>query len=316
MNLLTRGTSAFCLLLAGVAATAQPAPATTAGTAAAATGTYEPRRGQAGKDVIWIATPDAAVDRMLQMAELRATDRLVDLGSGDGKIPITAARNFGARARGLEYNPDLVQLSRRRAQQAGVADQVEFQQADIFVTDFSQADVVTMYLLPELNLRLRPILFGMAPGTRVVSHSFTMGDWQPDETSRTDTATLYLWRIPANVSGSWQLGAVPGLAKAPQRLQLRQHRQMVEGEAQYGALATSAQRPVLSGDRLSFGLRDADGAPLAVQARVQGDTMRGTLTTAAGQAHAFEARRSGAPAPIAGVVASQPELDAAARALN
>lgn len=276
---------------------------------------YEPRRGQHGKDVVWIATPDAGVDRMLQMADLRPGDRLVDLGSGDGKIAITAARNYGVRARGLEYNPDLVALSQRRAVEAGAADKVEFIQADIFVSDFSQASVVTMYLLPELNLRLRPILFRMAPGTRVVSHSFTMGDWAPDEMSRTDTATLYLWRIPANVSGSWQLGA-PGMAKVPRLLQLRQRLQVVEGEASYGALASSVQRPLLSGDTLSFGLRDPDGAMLGVQARIEGDRMQGTLTTAAGEVLRFEGRRSEPAGPVAGVVASQAEIDAAARVLN
>jgi len=303
MDMLLRGIATLCLALATGAASAQADKA------------YEPRRGQQGKDVIWIATPDAAVDRMLQMAELQPADRLVDLGSGDGKIPITAARNHGTRASGLEYNPDLVALSQRRAAEAGVADKVEFTRADIFVSDFSQASVVTMYLLPELNLRLRPILFRMAPGTRVVSHSFTMGDWTPDEISGTDTATLYLWRIPANVAGHWQVDA-PGLAKAPGRLQLRQRRQVVEGEASYGKLLSSAQQPVLAGDRLSFGLRDSDGGMLAVQARVEGDRMHGTLKTATGEAWRFEARRSEPAGPIAGVAASQSEIDAAARVLN
>ncbi|MCZ2497544.1 methyltransferase domain-containing protein [Xylophilus sp. Kf1] len=303
MFMFLRAIATLGLALAAGAATAQ------------ADKPYEPRRGQQGKDVIWIATPDAAVDRMLQMAEPGPADRLVDLGSGDGKIAITAARRYGARASGLEYNPDMVELSRRRSAEAGVADRVDFTRTDIFVADFSQASVVTMYLLPELNLRLRPILFRMAPGTRVVSHSFSMGDWVPDETSGTDTATLYLWRIPAPVAGDWQLSA-PGASKIPGRLQLRQRRQMVEGEARYGSLVSSAQRPVLSGDRLSFGLRDPDGAMLAVQARIEGDRLQGTATTAAGEVLRFEGRRSGPAEPIAGVAASQAEIDAAVRVLQ
>ena len=145
-----------------------------------ATGDYTPQVGQAGKDVIWVPTPDSLVDSMLRMAEVTSRDFVVDLGSGDGKIPITAARQFGARALGVEFNPDMVEVSKLRARQANVADKVEFRQADIFTTDYSSASVVTLYLLPEINLKLRPTLLKMNPGTRIASHSFGMADWRPD----------------------------------------------------------------------------------------------------------------------------------------
>ena len=299
----------FCLpfialpLMAQAQTQTQPAPG------------YEPRRGQPGKDVIWIATPDAAVDRMLQMAELRPADRLVDLGSGDGKIPIAAGRAQGARATGLEFNPELVELSNRRAAQAGLAGRVDFRKADIFTTDFSDATVVTMYLLPELNLRLRPILFRMAPGTRVVSHSFNMGDWMPDETATVGTASLYLWRIPANASGTWRVSA-PGLADAPRQFRFSQRFQAVEGAATFDGLQADAVRPLLSGDTLSFGVRDAGGALLQVQARVDGGRMRGTLAHSDGPGQAFEAVRVGEATPIGGVDAGAQEIGRALKVLD
>ncbi len=275
--------------------------------------TYEPQRGQPGKDVMWIATPDTVVDRMLQMAELLPADRLVDLGSGDGKIPIAAVRKSGSAATGLEYNPKLVQLSIERAKEAGVADKTSFKQADIFQTDFSHASVVTMYLLPELNLRLRPILFAMAPGTRVVSHSFRMGDWQPDEVSRVGTADVYLWRIPANTAGQWR---VEGSPDAPQTLTLTQRFQKVEGSASFGQLSASITQAQLSGPALGFYVRDGSGAMLRVDARITADRMVGTMTRAGGVAAPFQAIRSEPARPIEGVAQTQQEAEAAARALN
>jgi SAM-dependent methyltransferase len=281
--------------------------------AGASAQTYEPQRGQAGKDVMWIATPDTVVDRMLQMGELTASDRLVDLGSGDGKIPIAAARNYGARAVGLEYNPKLVDLSVQRAAQAGVADKVSLRQADIFEADFSDANVVTMYLLPELNLRLRPILFRMAPGTRVVSHSFRMGDWLPDEVARIGTAEVFAWRIPANASGTWSLSGPPG---APQALVLTQKLQQLDGMASFGALSAGITQPQMAGSAIAFNLRDGSGAMLRFAARVAGDRMTGTMTRGNGAPAAFEAVRSGAAQPIEGVVPTPQETNAAARVLN
>lgn len=268
-------------------------------TPAAGKADYVPERGQAGKDVVWVPTPDSVVSRMLVMAEVQPADVVVDLGSGDGKIAIAAARERGARARGLEYNPDLVGLSQRRAQQAGVADRVRFLHADIFKSDFSDASVVTLYLLPGLNLRLRETLLGMKPGTRVVSHSFDMGDWQADERSQIGSAMVYKWVVPANASGSWVLHA-PQLAGAPKTLRLEQQFQMLQGEADFGDLTAFVMQPRLAGPRLSFTLRDARGQLLRFDGLVDGDRISGSVQR---DSHSvpFEARRAGPVKPIGGM---------------
>ncbi len=164
---------------------------------------YQPAVGQAGKDVIWVPTPESLVKALLTAAKVTKADYVVDLGSGDGRFPIAAARDFGARAHGIDYNGDMVALARRNAERAGVRTRVTFQRGDIFEADFSSATVVTLYLLPNLNLKLRPTILAMKPGTRVVSHAFDMGDWEPDETIRTDEATGYLWIVPAQIAGRW-----------------------------------------------------------------------------------------------------------------
>jgi SAM-dependent methyltransferase len=164
---------------------------------------YRPSVGQAGKDVIWVPTPDSLVKAMLATAGVTKDDFVVDLGCGDGRIPISAARDFGARAHGIDYNADMVALARRNAEREGVRTKVTFQRADIFESDFSGATVVTLYLLPNLNLKLKPTLLAMKPGTRIVSHAFDMGDWEADETIRTDDATGYMWVVPAKVDGRW-----------------------------------------------------------------------------------------------------------------
>ncbi len=189
---------------------------------------FEPQVGQAGKDVVWVPTPQAVVDKMLDMARVTKTDVVMDLGSGDGRTVITAAKR-GARAVGGEYNPQMVELSKRNAQKEGVADRADFMKADLFETDFSKATVITMFLLPDINLKLRPKLLQLKPGTRVVSNSFTMGDWQADETAELNSAqgctnswcTALLWIIPARVAGTY---------KTPQGdVTLKQQYQMLSG---------------------------------------------------------------------------------------
>lgn len=290
-------------LLAACAATTPPPPAG----AAAAPAAYEPQRGQPGKDVVWVPTPDEVLTRMLDMAGVTASDLVVDLGSGDGKIAIAAARERGARARGLEYNPDLVALSRQRAQQAGVAGRVEFLQADIFKSDFSDASVVTMYLLPALNLRLRETLLRMKPGTRVVSHSFDMGTWEADERALVGNAAVFMWTVPANASGRWTLSA-PRLSGAPLTLDLAQHFQRLVGEADFGRLSASLMQPRLQGTRIAFVLRDAAGALLQFDGEVAGDRIAGTVARAGGRAVPFEARRVGVARPIGGMEPTAHEL--------
>jgi hypothetical protein len=192
---------------------------------AGAQATYEPRVGQAGKDVVWVPTPQVLVDKMLDLAGVTRDDYVIDLGSGDGRTVITAAKR-GARAHGIEYNAHMVELSRRNAEKEGVNGGATFEQADLFRSDFSKASVVTMFLLPSINLKLRPKILELAPGTRVVSNSFTMGEWKPDETANVSEGcsswcTAHLWIVPAKVEGTWKL---------PQgELTLRQEFQMLSG---------------------------------------------------------------------------------------
>jgi len=247
-----------------------------AGTPAAAQqqGDFVPQVGQAGKDVIWVPTPPELVEKMLQMAHTTPNDFVIDLGSGDGRIAIAAAKKFGARSMGVEFNPNMVALSNREAQRQGVTDRVKFLNADIFQTDFSQATVITMYLLPDLNLKLQPKILDQKPGTRVVSHQFNMGEWQPDETANIDNRLALLWIVPAKAGGTWSLRIEGSTQERP--LSLRQSFQMLTGQLNgaTGMLALSDAK--LRGDQISFTViegsvrRDFSG-------RVQGITMAGTV---------------------------------------
>jgi len=249
-----------------------------AGTPAAAQQQIEkefvPQVGQAGKDVIWVPTPPELVEKMLQMARITPNDFVIDLGSGDGRIAIAAAKKFGARSMGVEYNPDMVALSNREAQRQGVADKVKFVKADIFETDFSQATIITMYLLPDLNLKLRPKILGQKPGTRVVSHHFNMGEWQPDETANIDNRLAHLWIVPAKVGGTWSLRIEGSAQERP--LSLKQSFQMLTGQLN-GANATSVLSEArLRGDRISFSVTEG-AARRDFSGRVQGNAMEGTV---------------------------------------
>jgi SAM-dependent methyltransferase len=173
---------------------------------------YTPQRGQEGKDVVWAPTEDSMLVRMLEMANVAAADKLYDLGSGDGKIPIAAAKHFGATAVGIEYDADLVKHARCLAAAERVQARVTFVEGDIFESDFSDATVVTLYLLPELNLRLQPRLLGLKPGTRVVSYSFTIGEWEPDDhIDSFGDGSAYLWIVPANAEGTWTFRTASGV---------------------------------------------------------------------------------------------------------
>ncbi|MCL2025303.1 MAG: class I SAM-dependent methyltransferase [Leptospirales bacterium] len=170
---------------------------------------YVPQSGQAGKDVVWVPTPQKLVDTMLNMAKLTPSDYVIDLGSGDGRTVITAAKR-GATALGIEYNSDLVELAKRNAAKEKVNAKATFIEADIFESDFSKATIVTMFLLPHINMELRPKILNMKPGTRIVSNSFDMGDWTPDQTINlaeecSDWCTAHLWIVPAKVNGTWKL---------------------------------------------------------------------------------------------------------------
>ena len=228
---------------------------------------YQPQVGQEGKDVIWVPTPQALVDKMLDMAKVTPQDYVIDLGSGDGRTVITAAKR-GAKALGIEYNPDMVELSKRNAAKEGVGNKANFVKADLFESDFSQATVITMFLLPDINLRLRPKILGLKPGTRIVSNSFTMGEWTADETTSakdgcTSYCTAYLWIVPAKVEGTWKL---------PQgELTLKQTFQMVTGTLKNGANTTQISNGKLNGEQIAF---TAGGAQYS--GRVNGNTMEGS----------------------------------------
>ena len=245
------------LIALAVVLTASVASAQQAGTT-----TFEPRVGQPGKDVVWVPSPQALVDKMLDMAKLTPQDYLMDLGSGDGRTVITAAKR-GATAVGVEYNPDMVALSKRNAEKEGVAGKASFMQADLFKTDLSKATVITMFLLPSINMQLRPSLLNLKPGTRVVSNTFTMEDWQPDETFSVPNpcvswCTALLWIIPAKVQGTW---------KMPQgNLTLTQQFQMLSGTLGTAAIADGK----VNGDEISF---TAGGTKYT--GRLNGNTIQG-----------------------------------------
>lgn len=191
---------------------------------------YQIRVGAHGKDVMWVPSKTELVHLMLDQAKVTKNDVLYDLGSGDGIIPIEAAKTRGVRSYGIEYNKDLVELSVRNAQRAGVSDLASFRQGDIFIEDFSRATVVTLYLGENLNLKLKPTLLAMKPGTRVVSNTFRMGTWQPDSEFRSSTGEAgFLWIVPASLDGTWEVQDAINPATPPARLVIRQSKQYFRG---------------------------------------------------------------------------------------
>ena len=225
---------------------------------------YKPSVGQSGKDVVWVPSPDQLIDKMLRTAQVTDKDLVYDLGAGDGKIAIAAALNHGARAVGIEYNPEMAALAQRNVERAGLKDKVRIIRGDIFVEDFSSATVVTLYLLPQLNLRLKPILQKMKPGTRVVSNSFNMDDWLPEETIETDRGRGYFWIIPARIEGQWavQLGGQSG------QLRLQQRDQMFEGTLTLQGQTYKLEKGRLRGSEFSFEYPRGDGSVAKVTGQV------------------------------------------------
>lgn len=252
--------AAACLagLISTTAASAQPAPA------------YEPKVGQLGKDVVWVPTNQDLVDKMLDAANVTASDYVIDLGSGDGRTVITAAKR-GARAKGIEYEPEMVELSKRNAAAAGVADRTEFVKADLFESDFSAATVITMFLLPDINMRLRPRLLELRPGTRLVSNTFTMGDWNADRTIDANKGCAsfckaYLWIVPAKLEGNWLL---------PQgELSLKQRFQTLSGTLKSGNVVSPVTDGKVTGDRFTF-----NAGPTTFAGRLDGNALEGTSRT-------------------------------------
>ena len=244
---------------------------------------FKPHVGQQGKDVVWVPTPDEVVERMLNMAQTKPEDYVIDLGAGDGKIAIAAAKKFGARSLGIEYNPDMAALAQRNAQAAGVQGKAQINQGDIFVTDFTQATVLTMYLLPSLNMKLRPQILAMRPGTRVVTHAFNMEDWEADESSDVDGRRVYLWVVPANVAGRWALELSGSGGSEKLSINLDQKFQKIEGVAYLGSTLAGLREPRLSGFRISFAYVDNRAVRRDFSGRVTGSTMEGSFRTDGGQ---------------------------------
>lgn len=232
---------------------------------------FVPVEGQEGKDVPWIPTPQILVDKMLDMAKITPSDYLVDLGSGDGRTVITAAKR-GTRALGIEYNPDMVAVARENAAKAGTGDMAQFVRADVFEYDFSKATVITMFLLPELNMKLRPKLLNMKPGTRILTNTFTMQDWKADETVSTGISEdrwnkAYMWIVPAKVKGTWVLNK-------KDELTLDQKFQVVTGSLKSGNKITPVTGGRLKGNEISFVAGDQNYKGI-----VSGNKMEGSFTS-------------------------------------
>jgi hypothetical protein len=256
----------LCLLLAAAQAFAQATPTQKPQP-------FQPQISQAGKDVVWVPTPQALVDKMLDMAGVTPQDFVMDLGSGDGRTVITAAKR-GAHALGIEYNPDMVELSKQNAEKEGVSARAEFVKADLFETDLSKATVITLFLLPDINLRLRPKILDLKPGTRIVSNTFTMEDWNADEIATVGEdcvswCTALFWIVPAKAGGVWTL--------PNGELTLTQSFQMLTGELRVGSNTVPVVDGRLRGEQITF---TAGGTKYA--GKVNGTAMEGTATTSTG----------------------------------
>jgi hypothetical protein len=240
--------------------------------------------------VPYVPTPQEVVERMLQIAKVGPADYLIDLGSGDGRIVITAAKKHGARGFGVDLNPVRITEAEENARKAGVVDKVAFYQRDLFETDLSQATVITMYLLPRVNLALRPKLLELKPGTRLVSHDFSMDDWTPDFKVRMDIkdkygsiggdSDVFFWVVPAKTAGRWQWQLKVSGKTQNYEVILEQKFQMVSGTARIGGRSIKLQNARLSGDRISFSFTaDVNGAALKHEfsGRVEADTITGNV---------------------------------------
>lgn len=268
-----RGAAALAALcIAGLAAAQQPASREDCERS------YKPAVGQSGKDVVWVPTPDAVVNRMLEMARVTPQDTVVDLGAGDGKIAIAAGK-LGANALGIEYNPEMVKLANCMVQVEKAQARTRIVQGDIFKEDFSKADVLTMYLLPELNLCVRHRILAMRPGTRVTAHQFNMREWDPDETAEVGTRTAHLWIVPARVDGTWTLRDSAGVNVS---FDLVQQFQKIGGEIGRGAPRQPLLGAALRGEEIRFTFNDAKGIARTFAGRVSGNRLSGYLRGADG----------------------------------
>ena len=259
-------------------------------------------------DVVYVPTPQVVVDSMLTMAKVSAQDFVIDLGSGDGRIVITAAKKFGARGFGVDLDEVLLKRANDSAKREGVADRARFVEENLFETDLSKATVITTYLLPEMNEKLRPKILRLKPGTRVVAHDYHMGEWQPDDNDTLSvpektvgnpgTSYIYLWYVPANAAGKWQLRTPVAGQTLAVDLDLSQRFQMLSGKARINDRAAQLQGARVRGEEVTFWLTVGSGASAVrheFNGRVQGDTITGTVRVHAGKKvdeAAFSAKRT------------------------
>jgi len=236
-------------------------------------------------DAPYVATPQVTVDEMLRLANVGPQDVVVDLGSGDGRIVITAAKKFGARGFGVELDWRLNLQAVENARLAGVEDRVKFLEQDLFKTDLSEATVITTYLLQFMMLKLRTVFLGLKPGTRIVSHDFDFGDWRPDQKTYV-RKNVFLWIVPANVAGRWQMRLPLPPVERLLDLEMKQRYQDVDAHARLNGVPTQVWEPKLTGDRLTFAIVDAtdreNEVTLYFDGRVRGDVIEGELTRGVG----------------------------------
>ncbi|MGQ9800193.1 MAG: class I SAM-dependent methyltransferase [Candidatus Saccharicenans sp.] len=259
-------------------------------------------------DVPFVPTPYEVIEDMLRFAEFKKGDVLYDLGCGDGRIVIEAARRAGIRAVGIDIDPQRIKESRENARIAGVEQLVEFRRADIFQSDLSEATVITMYLLPDVNIRLRPTLLSLKPGTKIISHQFDLDEWQADRMTYVPVDlyvhTVFLWVVPANVSGIWDSSLKLGTKKTDCRLELSQSFQYFSGKLYLGEQVISIPATKVEGPRLEFSviLPDTADTELVFSGQVDGDHLTGTVTQIQGRKNSRQTwtavRRPGTAGPI------------------
>ncbi|MCC6532766.1 MAG: class I SAM-dependent methyltransferase [Burkholderiales bacterium] len=243
---------------------------------------FEPVIGMPGKDVVWVPTPPPVVEFMLDVAQLTPRDFVIDLGSGDGRIVLAAAKR-GARGLGVELNADMVQLSNDEAARLGLSKRAEFVVKDMFQTDLAPASVLTTYLLPHLNVKVRPqLLAQMKPGSRVLTYAFHMGEWQPDAVLQVNGLTVHLWIVPARAMGLWRWDHDGIGFTRHYEMNVRQSFQLITGSASSKTSFAYLRDMKLEGDRISFTLTEEAGSALAqtrYEGRIEGDAIVGTART-------------------------------------
>jgi SAM-dependent methyltransferase len=243
-----------------------------AGVALAQPSQGRPQVGQVSKDSVWVPTPERMIHRLLQLADTTDKDVVLDLGSGDGRMPIHAAKSFGARGIGIELEPNLIEVARRNAAAQGVSDRVQFIRQDFFETDLSVATVLALYISPGVMEKLKPRFLALKPGTRIASHQFTLGDWEPDETVKTEERMGYLWVVPADLRGEWTIA----LAEDRFNVRVGQRYQVLTAAGERGGKALPVLAPRVRGTEIRFSSFDADGSSRQFEGRVASDRMSGT----------------------------------------